>query len=71
LGDSATISPLLDPQGHTDVFDAVAAPRIGADMKYVPVAAARKIRFYRHIDGRFILEDLFAKLQLSFGRQQP
>jgi inosine-uridine nucleoside N-ribohydrolase len=65
LGDSPGISLLMDPQGHTDLFDMVPAPRVNTGMKYIPETGARKIRVYSHIDGLFILEDMFAKLQLD------
>lgn len=49
--------------GYTEI----PAPRIGADMHYLPGDPARKIRVYHTMDVRLDLEDLYAKLQINFG----
>jgi inosine-uridine nucleoside N-ribohydrolase len=68
LGDSPAISLLMNTNAHTDFFDMIPAPRIGADLKYGDWSGTRKIRVYNHVDGRVVLEDMFAKLQLNFGK---
>ena len=45
----------------------VPAPRISSDLKYEKVENNRRIRVYKHVDGRVVLEDFFAKLQLAYG----
>lgn len=62
MGDSPAVSLLIDDQN----FDCELrhAPEIGADMGYVHSGARRQIRVYKSVDSRFILEDLYAKLQL-------
>ena len=44
------------------------APHIGGDMYYRDNHENRPIRVYEDIDGRYILEDFFAKLQINYGQ---
>lgn len=62
MGDSPAVSLLIDDQN----FDCELrqAPEIGEDMGYVHAGTRRPIRVYTSVDSRFILEDLYAKLQL-------
>lgn len=62
LGDSPSVSLLLDDQSFD--FDCLEAPEISNDMSYMIRPGNRKIRVYRNVDSRFILEDFFAKLCL-------
>jgi inosine-uridine nucleoside N-ribohydrolase len=62
LGDSPAISLLLDDQ--TFDYDFIEAPDITSDMCYKTKPGNRKIRVYRSVDSRFILEDFYAKLAL-------
>ncbi|MDF2922362.1 MAG: nucleoside hydrolase [Paenibacillaceae bacterium] len=62
LGDSPAVSLLVDDQEFD--YDLVEAPEIAADMSYQIKSGNRKIRVYRSVDSRFILEDFYAKLAL-------
>ena len=44
----------------------VEAPRFNDDMTYVHNTGYRKIRVYKRVDSRFILEDMFCKIAMSF-----
>ena len=44
------------------------APHIGEDMYYRENHENRPIRVYDDIDGRYILEDFFSKLQINYGK---
>ena len=67
LGDSPAISLIMNPNQHTDFYDWVPAPKITPDKKYMKIEENRKIRVYKKVDGRVILEDFFAKLKLAYG----
>jgi hypothetical protein len=45
-------------------YDLIEAPEITPDMCYKTKPGNRKIRVYRRVDSRFILEDFYAKLAL-------
>ena len=62
LGDSPAVGLILFE--HRFEFDWVQAPEITLDMKYAHTGLNRPIRVYRRYDQRFILEDLYSKLQL-------
>ena len=62
LGDSPAVGLIL--YEHRFECDMISAPHIHADMTYELTDRERKIRVYRHIDSRLILDDLFAKLAL-------
>lgn len=47
-------------------YDEVIAPLLNADGTFTPRSAGRKIRIYRAIDTRMMLQDLFAKLRINF-----
>ncbi|MBA2938950.1 nucleoside hydrolase [Paenibacillus sp. CGMCC 1.16610] len=67
LGDSPATSLLLDDQAFD--YDLIEAPNIHSDMSYQHKAGNRKIRVYRSVDSRFILEDFYAKLSLFANPQ--
>ncbi len=62
LGDSPAIGLLLNE--HPNDYDIISAPQIAEDMTYHFPERGHTIRVYRRVDSRFILEDLYAKLQL-------
>ncbi|HTG67696.1 MAG TPA: nucleoside hydrolase [Candidatus Udaeobacter sp.] len=66
LGDSPAISLLLDE--HDYGYEIKPAPRITEDMYYVHDQKERMIRVYHYVDARFTLEDMFAKLALTYGK---
>ncbi len=47
-------------------WEEVAAPVFGEDMKYIYNQTNRKIRVYKNINSRFILEDFYCKLQAEY-----
>lgn len=61
LGDSPAVGLLMHDQPYD--YDLKPAPRISPDMTYVHYQKERRIRVYRDIDVRFILEDMYAKLE--------
>lgn len=62
LGDSPAVGLLMNDQPYD--YDVKPAPRVSPDMSYVHQQTERRIRVYRDIDVRFILEDMYAKLEL-------
>lgn len=68
LGDSPTIGLMLDPQEFLSHQEE--APFIDEEMKYHFDGTGRKIRVYHDINARFILEDLFCKLKLAYGKAE-
>lgn len=62
LCDSATIGVMLDPQSHS--YTIRKAPFINDDMTYTHRDDGRDIRVYDTVNARFILEDMYAKLEL-------
>ncbi|KRE22817.1 hypothetical protein [Paenibacillus sp. Soil522] len=66
LDDSPAISLLLDD--HEYGYEIKPAPRITEDMYYVHDQKERMIRVYHYVDPRFTLEDMFAKLALTYGK---
>ncbi|MEK3914193.1 nucleoside hydrolase [Paenibacillus sp. FSL H7-0331] len=62
LGDSPAVGLLMHDQPFD--YDLKPAPRISPDLTYVHHQEERRIRVYRDIDVRFILEDMYAKLEL-------
>ena len=44
------------------------APRFDQKLTYVHDTGYRKIRVYRRIDSRMILEDFFSKLALNYRK---
>ena len=67
LGDSPAVSLILNPNQHTDFYDMIPAPRITQDLKYEKNEKNRPIRVYNFVNGRVVLEDFFAKIQLAYG----
>lgn len=68
LGDSPAVGVLLF--AHMYSYDYVQAPLITDNMTYAVNRHNRPIRVYREVDGRFILEDFFAKLALFAKRKE-
>lgn len=62
LGDSPAVGLLMHNQPYD--YDLKPAPRVSPDMTYIHYQKERLIRVYRDIDVRFILEDMYAKLEL-------
>ena len=67
LGDSPTVGLFLDNPNNPDFFDEIEAPTIDyQDLTYRFGTGNRKIRVYRKINSRLILDDMFAKLKINF-----
>ena len=66
LGDSPTIGILLNPQQF--LSHQGEAPVIDENMAYHFTGSGRTIRIYDDINARFILEDMFSKLRLTYGK---
>lgn len=64
LGDSAAIGLLMDDQNFD--YKLVPAPHVLDDMSYRHETSDRFIRMYNSIDSRFILEDFFSKMEITF-----
>lgn len=64
LGDSPAIGLML--YADCGEWEEVAAPVFGEDMKYIYNQTNRKIRVYKNINSRFILEDFYCKLQAEY-----
>jgi inosine-uridine nucleoside N-ribohydrolase len=70
LGDWApNIRPFRYDRTGSSLFDEVVAPRLNANGTFSERAEGRKIRIYKTIDTRLMLNDLFAKLRLNFPAQ--
>jgi hypothetical protein len=67
LGDNPTVAVLLQGEErrcwHTEK-----APFINDDYTYAPNQSGKEIRVYDSIDTRLTADDLFAKLELCYGR---
>lgn len=62
LGDSPAVGVLLEEQkGYYDIIE---APYVTEEFCYKYTGENRSIRVYHNLNVRFILEDMFAKLQL-------
>jgi hypothetical protein len=62
LGDSPAVGVLLEEQkGYYDILE---APYVTEDFRYTYTGNNRNIRVYHTLNVRFILEDMFAKLEL-------
>lgn len=62
LGDSPAVGVLLEEQkGYYDIIE---APYVTKDFRYTYTSRNRNIRVYHTLNVRFILEDMFAKLEL-------
>ena len=62
MGDNPAVGLILFD--HRFDFEWISAPEIGPNLVYNHTGVNRPIRVYKHIDSRFIFEDLFAKLAL-------
>ncbi len=65
LGDSPAVGLALD--FCIGDYDEIAPPIADENGYYANSSASHKIRVYRYVDPRFILEDMFAKLKIFFG----
>lgn len=61
LGDSPAVGVVMYP--NCGRWQLRPAPRIADDMSYVHSESGREIRVYDWVDARFVLEDMFAKLE--------
>ena len=68
LGDEGVICALLEDRERRGGYTEIPAPRIGADMRYLPGDPTRKIRVYHTMDVRLDLEDFYAKLQINYPK---
>lgn len=66
LGDSPTVGVLLEEEERTDRYEMRPAPYIRDDGTYDLNTDYRRIRVYKEVDQRLILEDFFAKLALNY-----
>ena len=64
LGDSPTIGVFLDD--NPDWYEEIQAPTINEDMTYSFDNSNRRIRVYKAINARLILDDMFAKLKINY-----
>ena len=62
LGDSP--APGLILYEHRWEYDLIPAPRISENQTYIPGTGDRKIRVYRRVDSRLLLEDMYCKIAL-------
>ena len=65
LGDNPSVAVVIDDCAGRSQWEN--AWLIDEDTNYVQKLPDRKIRIYHTINSHFVLEDLFAKLQLNFG----
>lgn len=67
LGDNTTVGMLIESRrrGH---FHEQAAPVIEEDLSYGVTQNGKKIRVYDSLDTRLILEDMFCRLELAYGK---
>lgn len=67
-------NPVRTPNGlvydktDSSYFDEVVAPRLNPDGTFTPRTEGRKIRIYRAIDNRTMLNDFFAKMRINYPR---
>lgn len=67
LGDSPTVSVLLEESEKDDIYDLIPAPNINyEDMKYQHTGKNREIRVYKAINTRLTMEDFYAKLMINY-----
>ena len=67
LGDSPTIGVFLEDPNNPDFFDEIEAPAIDyEDMSYHFDSSRRRIRVFKRINPRLILDDMFAKLKINY-----
>ncbi|MEI2396163.1 fibronectin type III-like domain-contianing protein [Paenibacillus phytohabitans] len=62
LGDSTAICLILDD--HEFGYEMKPAPRITADIHFIHHQKERMILVYHHVDARYTLEDMYAKVEL-------
>jgi len=71
LGDSPTISVLMEETEKIDIYDEVHAPNINYDdLKYEHNTVNRKIRAYKYVNPRLTMEDFYAKLMINFPNNE-
>jgi hypothetical protein len=68
LGDwvPSTVRPFRYERTGSSLYDEVIAPHLNADGTFSSRTDGRKIRTYKTIDTRLMLNDLFAKLRVNF-----
>ncbi len=67
LGDSASLSLLLNPQAYAR--KRYPAPQFTENADYIPDTGLPEIEIVQDIDARFLLEDFFSKLELNYPPQ--
>lgn len=65
LGDNPSVAVVIDDCAGRSQWES--AWLIDAETNYIQELPERKIRVFHTINSHFVLEDLFAKLQLNFG----
>lgn len=69
LGDHGVIAALMEERQRPDNWSMIPAPAFNPeDMTYIHDTDYRPIRVYHRMDARTTLEDMFAKLQIQFGK---
>ncbi len=66
--DETVIALLMEE--HRYCYKLVRAPYIGDDMFYRGSGENRTIKVFDEIDGRYVLEDLFAKLRINYPEEE-
>lgn len=66
LGDNPSVAVVIDDCAGRSQWEN--AWLIDADTNYTEEVPDRKIRIYHTMNSHFVLEDLFAKMQLNFGQ---
>lgn len=66
LGDNPSVAVVIDDSAGRSQWEN--AWLIDADTNYTEEVPGRKIRIYHTMNSHFVLEDLFAKLQLNYGQ---
>ncbi len=69
LGDSPTVSVLMEEAERTTSYTLMPAPRVDENMHYIHNTGNREIRVYNYVDSRLTMEDFYAKLFLNFGQK--
>lgn len=68
LGDSPLVGLMLD--AHRCDYEYIPAPNVTEDMFYIHGTGNRPIKVYKYIDSSLTMEDFFAKLRLTYGKNR-
>lgn len=70
LGDQGIIAALMEEVEKEDSYDCISAPVCDPEtMKYIHTGENRRIRVYKNLNARLVLEDLFCKLAINFPHE--